>query len=49
VKVKDKVKGLRLSHLVLSLGWDGAREYLAKLSPEEKKDYFISPKEERNG
>jgi hypothetical protein len=31
---------MRLSHLILSLGWEGAQEYLAKLSPDEKKRYF---------
>lgn len=41
--VKNKIKMLRLSHLVQSLGWDGAREYLASLPPEEKADYFSGP------
>ena len=43
--IRDKIRALRLSHLVQSLGWDGAREYLAKLTPEEKKDYF-SPRKD---
>lgn len=46
MKTKGKIKGFRLSCLILSLGWDGAREYLAKLSPEEKKDYFAPRKDQ---
>lgn len=42
--IKNKVKALRLSHLVLSLGWEGARTYLSTLSPEETKEYFADPK-----
>ena len=39
---KDKIKALRLSHLVLSLGLDGAQAHLKALSPKERAHYFPS-------
>lgn len=40
--VKDKINALRLAHLVLSLGWNGAMERVARMTPEDKKHY-LSP------
>lgn len=37
---RNKLRMLRLSHLVLSLGWEGAQEFIAKLDPSEKREYF---------
>jgi hypothetical protein len=38
--VTNKIRALRLAHLVQSLGWEGAMEYVKTLTPEEKKHYF---------
>lgn len=46
--VKDRIKGVRLAHLILSLGWEGAAKYLQGLTPEEKKDYFTDQKDPKS-
>lgn len=44
--IPNKSRALRLTHLVQSLGWDGAQAYIKTLSPDEKKHYFAPATDE---
>lgn len=42
--VADKQRALRQAFVVQSLGWKGALDYFASLTPEQKRDYFSESK-----
>jgi hypothetical protein len=44
VSVKDKQRALRQAFVVQSLGWQGALDYFARLTPEQKREYFSEVK-----